>query len=241
MNPSDIAYVAQLCHSLGRFDESVEFISQLAQSKPVFERDERQLFGLVFKSAIDPVRQTLRTLSEYKSNITNPKHMEAFELSYQSSFEKLESLCKVCHHLVSDILLPASDSPHNIACFEKLRGDLFRYILEFANFEQIDELTQQATKAYSRALDIANANLPNADPLKLGVVLNFAVFKYEYLKEIENAKEMVQNAIKEYQSDSEKLTPASQKEAINVIGVMQSNLISWSEASLEEESEEDTE
>ena len=240
MQTNDYPYLAQLCHSLGRFDDSIEMIKKLAEVKPVFEKEERQLFGLVFKSAIDPIRFSIRTLLEYRNNQRKEVFVEIIQESLDDSRSKLNNLCETCFSIVDKYLLPSNNSPENISCFQKLRGDLYRYLLEFALPNEIPNLIKNAIESYEIALNTSLKDLKPSDPLRLGVVLNYAVFKYEHLKEIENAKEMVQNAIQEFKNFSNDLTPNSQKESKNVIDVMQSNLINWSESNFEEETEEES-
>ena len=65
------------------------------------------------------------------------------------------------------------------AFFVKMVGDYYRYIAENAKGAQLEQVKQNALKAYEEANKIA---LPPCNPIKLGLALNFSVFHYEVMK-----------------------------------------------------------
>ena len=235
MDSKDILSLAQIENSIGRCDKAIDLMIQLADQKRVFDAPDRQLLVLVFKAAIDPIRETIRILNYYKdpSNGTTPGLANLLNETSSASISDLESICNKGLDLVNNVLLPNVTDPNSRAFYLKLSGDFYRYMLEFS---KKDEVMKSAVNAYKEALDVAKNNLNAADPTRLGVVLNYAVFKYDNLSEIEDAKIMIQDAIRDFQTEEDQLTSdEDKKEAINIVTVMQKNLEQWNPRNHEEE------
>ena len=241
MNTKDLAYLAQFENSIGRSEKAIDMLEQLAQVDPHFDQVERQLLVLIFKTAVDPVRETIRTLRDMKKELVEAQKANQVQLvedNIQNSLKQLNSLCQKGLDLVTDVLIPPCNDVEAKAFYEKLNGDLYRYKAEFATGEDLVNIKKLANEAYSRALTTAQ-QLSVANPTRLGVILNFAVFKYEHADAKEEAKQMVSNAIKEYYPEFEQLSAHSQAETRSVIEVMQKNLYSWTPKSYSEVEEED--
>ena len=75
-------------------------------------------------------------------------------------------------------------------------GDYYRYIAENAKDGKLEEVKNNALKAYDQANGI---NLPPCNPIKLGLALNFSVFYYEIMGDAKQActiaKEALESAI----------------------------------------------
>lgn len=241
MEPRDIVYLAQTENSIDRTGEAIKLMAQLADVKPHFDQNERQLLVLIYKSAIDPIRETIRTLSMYRDNSKDNGQIAMIDDVCQSSINELNDLCVQGLDLVDKILLPNCQEPDGTAFYQKLRGDFYRYMVEFAKEDKVEEIKKNADNAYNLALQTATDHLLASDPIRLGVILNYAVFKYEHALETDKAREMLVNAIQNFQTDNQKLSENSHKEAQSVINYMQKNLVSWSSENVEEESVEEAE
>jgi len=78
------------------------------------------------------------------------------------------------------------------AFFIKMVGDYYRYIAENAKDSLLEQVKQNALKAYNEANQIA---LPPCNPIKLGLALNFSVFHYEVMKNHKAACELADRAL----------------------------------------------
>lgn len=243
MDVTDIVYLAQLENSLDMTGPAIEHMKLLAESKPFFDEYERQLLGLIFKTAIDPIRNTIRTLIDYASDEEDAGHLEQAEMiknTKDKSYQELREICLDGINFVDSTLLPNCEGPSPNAFYQKLKGDLYRYLLEFANGNELSDAKDKADAAYKLATELAAQQLSPADPMRLGVILNYAVFKYAHADDMEGAKEMLRNAINESNDAINQLSPKTQQETINVINVMNNNLITWAENNgMEEEGEEE--
>ena len=236
MDSKDIFYLAQIENSIGRSEKAIELMLSLADQKNVFDPKERQLLVLVFKSAIDPIRESIRTLEMYILQEQTAGQVNLLKENKTKLIQELETLCNKGLDVTQKILLPEATDPTSQAFYHKLCGDFYRYMVEFADEKEVEKVKKSADEAYMHALDISKQSLNAADPTRLGVVLNYAVFKSDILKEIEDAKVLISDAIREFQKDENQLSDESQKEAINIVNVMQKNLVQWNpDKSLEEE------
>ena len=73
-------------------------------------------------------------------------------------------------------------------------GDYYRYIAENVKDEKLEEVRQNALKAYTEANEI---ELPPCNPIKLGLALNFSVFHYEVMTNHSAACELADKALTE--------------------------------------------
>merc|ERR1719229_1558682 len=75
--------------------------------------------------------------------------------------------------------------------YQKMCGDYYRYLSEFKADE---DNKKNAEKHYQKAMDIAEANLNETHPTRLGLALNFSVCYYEILKEPEKACDLAKKS-----------------------------------------------
>ena len=109
-----------------------------------------------------------------------------------------------------------------------MKGDYYRYMSEYASGEKHSELGQKALGAYEEATKVANADLPSAHPLRLGLALNFSVFHFEVMSDPEKACAMAKTAYDEGLAEAEGLSEDQYQESSNILQLLRDNLIMWS-------------
>jgi len=133
---------------------------------------------------ISSKRTAWRTISAIEQN---PKYQK-FGDSLASYKKQIESaLYKDCENIISIIqtkVLSKTVEAEPKAFFVKMVGDYYRYIAETAQGDKLEQVKQEALKAYNEANTIA---LPPCNPIKLGLALNFSVFHYEVMKDHKQA------------------------------------------------------
>lgn len=93
-------------------------------------------------------------------------------------------MCKDMLNLVAKSLLPKAKKAKKVESevfYLKLQGDYFRYVAEVGEGERLEKATERALDSYNKAIEQAE-NLSPADPTRLSLLLNFAVFCYENLQ-----------------------------------------------------------
>jgi hypothetical protein len=118
------------------------------------------------------------------------------------------------------------------AFFIKMVGDYYRYIAENAKDSLLEQVKQNALKAYNEANQIA---LPPCNPIKLGLALNFSVFHYEVMKNHKAACELADRALQDALDKIDELEEDDFRDAKSIIELLKENLTLWKE---EEEGED---
>ena len=80
---------------------------------------------------------------------------------------------KIIEIVRTKVLSKSSEEEQPKAFFVKMVGDYYRYIAETAQGEKLEQVKNEALKAYNEAQKI---NLPPCNSIKLGLALNFSVF-----------------------------------------------------------------
>jgi exonuclease VII small subunit len=109
-----------------------------------------------------------------------------------------------------------------------MKADYFRYIAENMDAEGKKEYAENSKKSYEEAMEIAK-ELNIANPIRLGLALNFSVFYYEVLNSqstaCDIAKETLDLARKELANVDE--DDEEHKDAFSIINLLQENLNMW--------------
>ncbi|OHT05640.1 14-3-3-like protein GF14 epsilon [Tritrichomonas foetus] len=238
----DVFFLANILHEISRPKDGLELLYKFAEKKPSFNSSERSSFGIIFKASVDSIRKSLRILADHYADEEENNHSEYCDRIKEvqaKSFDDLEKLCNETLDAIINFLLPNAENIQSEVFFLKLKGDIYRYISEFATGEEREKSLLNAETAYSSAIPKATDHLIEADPVRLGLLLNYAVFKYEHKRDCEDAKELLRNAIENVGNDFSDLTQEAVDETKSIIEVMQSNLNNWSEYPDEDEDEDE--
>jgi 14-3-3 protein epsilon len=222
-------------HDIFRLDEAIATLKDLIALGPELDERERSLFGLVYKDAVDPKRRThkmLMSVFNYEERAQHAVLADRVREVREKSGVELSDLCKDAIALIESELYPKSVDASARVFFQKMRGDMYRYLAELEE----DGARETALEAYTQALTIANESLADDDPVKLGTILNFAVFEFEHRSLVDRAIELVREGIQKAEAAIGHVEDASKSEAYAILSVMQSNLANWEE--IEEYSDE---
>merc|ERR1719375_628254 len=87
--------------------------------------------------------------------------------------------------------------------------------------------SQDAHDAYKAASDIALAQLPPADPIRLGLALNFSVFYYEIFSSPEKACQLAKAAFDDAISRLDDIPADVAKDSSTIMQLLRDNLQLW--------------
>lgn len=103
-------------------------------------------------------------------------------------------------------------------------GDYYRYLAEIGTDK---ESSTKSLEAYKMASDIAQDELPNTNPIRLGLALNFSVFFYEILNKPQRACRLAKAAFDEAISELDSVKEESYKDSTLIMQLLRDNLTLW--------------
>ncbi|KAH0793405.1 14-3-3 protein [Histomonas meleagridis] len=233
----DLMFFSSMYLSQGRNSSAIESIKELINLNPVLDIKTRGYFQVVYKQIIDNLRSSLGIINSYYEIEQEMNHTEmaSFLLKKKEEMcDRLIPLCKEAIGLIDNILLPNAQDPQMSVYFLKLKGDFYRYVAEYSDETESVSAANMGEEAYSEAFNVSDSNLPFFDLVRLTLVLNAAVFKYEIRKNYEAATEMLENEVNNSEQILQNLNEIEQKEAMATLGLMKQNLSIWSELNEED-------
>ena len=188
--------------------------------------DERNLLSVAFKNLISSKRTAWRTISAIEQNPKYQKFGDALA-AYKKKIE--EALYRDCENVISNIqtrVLSKTSETEARAFFVKMVGDYYRYIAETAQGAKLEQVKQEALKAYNEASQL---QLPPCNPIKLGLALNFSVFHYEVMKDHKQACVLADQALQAALEKIDELNEENFRDAKSIIELLKENLTLWKE------------
>ena len=227
VNVEEKIFLARVAEQAERFEDMVDFLDQVLGVKGgAVNSDERNLLSVAFKNLISGKRAACRTISAIEQNPKYSKFNEALQ-SYKTMIEtQLQEDCRKIINMIKNRVLKTECSADAKAFFVKMVGDYYRYIAENAKGEMLEEVKQNAKKAYEEACGI---ELAACNPIKLGLALNYSVFNYEVLKDHVKACELADNALQAALDKIDELEEDDFRDAKSIIELLKENLTLWKE------------
>ena len=221
-------FLARVAEQAERFEDMVKFLSEVLDVKGgTVNADERNLLSVAFKNLISGKRAACRTISAIEQNPKYSQFAEALT-TYKTTIEsQLTADCEMIIKLINDKALGGSSIDNEAkAFFVKMVGDYYRYIAENAKGDKLTEVQEKANQAYTEASEI---DLQPCNPIKLGLALNFSVFKYEVLKDHQKACQLADDALQQALEKIDELEEDDFRDAKSIIELLKENLTLWKE------------
>merc|ERR1712232_1202584 len=212
-----------------------KFVKKLVEMKSAKEEDldvdERNLLSVAYKNVVGSKRASWRTLAggfdDADEDLLN-KYKALVE-------DELEAICKEVLDLLTEHLCKTvkGNGDETEVFYLKMCGDYYRYLSEFkpdgtADYEGASKTyPEMAEIYYKQALDVAEANLNETHPTRLGLALNFSVCYYEILKEPEKACDLAKKSFDAAIEKLDTLNDASYKDSTLIMQLLRDNLTLW--------------
>ena len=152
MSLEEHIFMARVAEQAERFDDMVEYLRKVVQSKNEdFTTEERNLLSVGFKNQIGSKRTAIRTISAIEQNPKYQKFNDALG-SYKTKIEgELASQCKAIIAICKDECLKVAATDETKAFFQKMIGDYYRYVAECAKGDALEEFKNGALEHYNQA------------------------------------------------------------------------------------------
>ena len=227
MSVEENIFLARVAEQAERFEDMVDFLALVLDAKGAdVSSDERNLLSVAFKNLISSKRAACRTIAAIEQNPKYGKYQDALA-TYKASIEtKLTADCQRVVDMIKQKVLAKSCDGESKAFFIKMVGDYYRYIAENAKDSLLEQVKQNALKAYNEANQIT---LPPCNTIKLGLALNFSVFHYEVMKNHKAACELADRALQDALDKIDELEEDDFRDAKSIIELLKENLTLWKE------------
>jgi len=225
----DLVYRAKLAEQAERFDEMVADMKEVAKQDKELSVEERNLLSVAYKNVIGSRRASWRVMSsiEQKCELDGSDKIGIVK-DYKVKIEdELTEICNDILNIVETNLIPRSSNAEASVFYYKMKGDYHRYLSEFQTEERRKNSAGDALDAYSKASDIAIADMPPTHPIRLGLALNFSVFYYEILNSPDRACQIAKQAFDDAIAELDTLNEDSYNDSTLIMQLLRDNLTLW--------------
>mmetsp|Transcript_20545 Transcript_20545/g.29325 ORF Transcript_20545/g.29325 Transcript_20545/m.29325 type:complete len:245 (-) Transcript_20545:190-924(-) len=225
----DLVYRAKLAEQAERFDEMVADMKEVAKQDMELSVEERNLLSVAYKNVIGSRRASWRVMSsiEQKCEVDGSDKIGIVK-DYKVKIEdELTEICNDILNIVESNLIPRSSNAEASVFYYKMKGDYHRYLSEFQTEERRKNSASDALDAYSKASEIAIADMPPTHPIRLGLALNFSVFYYEILNSPDRACQIAKQAFDDAIAELDTLNEDSYKDSTLIMQLLRDNLTLW--------------
>jgi len=218
--------LARVAETAERYEDMCKFVKKLVELKSEkgedLDVDERNLLSVAYKNVVGSKRASWRTLSGGFDDADDEllaKYTKVVE-------DELELICKEVLSLLTEHLCKnvEGNADETEVFYLKMCGDYYRYLSEFRDS---DDTGKNAEKYYKKAMDVAEANLNETHPTRLGLALNFSVCYYEILKEPEKACDLAKKSFDAAIEKLDGLGDDSYKDSTLIMQLLRDNLTLW--------------
>jgi len=229
-NVAKVVELVRIAETAERYEDMCVFVKKLVKLKAGksedLDVDERNLLSVAYKNVVGQARSSWRTLNagfdECDQDLID-KYKKLIE-------EELEVICNEIISLLTDHLVPTvqGNGDETEVFYLKMCGDYYRYLSEFRTEDESYKL--KAEEFYKKAMDVAEENLNETHPTRLGLALNFSVCYYEILKKPDKACELAKKSFDAAIEKLDTLNDASYKDSTLIMQLLRDNLTLWTSA-----------
>merc|ERR1711924_217073 len=191
---------------------------------------ERNLLSVAYKNAVGSRRAAWRIISsvEQKEKSKGNSENEGHAKEYRAKVEKeLDDICGKILDLLDKNLIPNSSTGESKVFYQKMKADYYRYIAEYSEGDAKTKAAASAEAAYGEAQKVAEKDLAVTHPIRLGLALNFSVFKYEVMNKPEEACTMARTAFEDAIAELDNVAEDSYKDSTLIMQLLRDNLTLW--------------
>ena len=193
---------------------------------------ERLMLSEAYKKASDSRRNSLRTLLTFDQDeddqlLQDTKSNEVISLCEKVLVE-LGKICGDIIHLLEVYLIPKADTIESKVFYLQMKGDYYRYIVEFICNNYRGNYALKSGEAYHTGTAVSKG-LRKAHPYRLGIALNYSVYKYEIMRDADTARSLAAAAFNEGVKHLDELDGQDMEDTLIIMRILTCNLKEWDE------------
>jgi len=223
--------MARIAEGAERYEDMADFMKERVDMGGSLSKEERDMFSAAFKHAMSSRRNATRIAKAICIAKEQEGNKEQADLAtnYRSKMEaQLREICEKALSTLEGSLIPQVGTDAEAKVFYlKMRGDYYRYLSENLEGDARAEQATKAAEAYGTGLAEAEATLPEVHPTRLGLVLNFSVFKHEVLGDTQGAIQMAHAALSASNDQLQTLDKDALQDSEMTLSLLQDNLQLW--------------
>ncbi len=230
MNRDKAVYFAKLAEQAERYDEMAEHMETVGKGGEELSVEERNLLSVAYKNAVGSRRAAWRIITSVqekeksKGNAQNQEYAGEYCKKVEAELDKI---CTTIVALLDENLIAKASNGESKVFYQKMKADYYRYIAEFTKDKQRDDAANSADAAYGEAQKVAEKDLAVTHPIRLGLALNYSVFKYEVMNEPEEACKMARSAFEDAIAELDNVAEDSYKDSTLIMQLLRDNLTLW--------------
>jgi len=237
LDDKKLVELVRVAETAERYDDMCTFVRKLVELKSTkgedLDVDERNLLSVAYKNVVGSKRASWRTLSGGFDE-ADAELLEKYKAIVEN---ELEAICNEVLKLLTDHLCKnvEGNGDETEVFYLKMCGDYYRYLSEFRT--ESEDYKSKAEEYYKKAMDVAEANLNETHPTRLGLALNFSVCYYEILKKPTKACDLAKKSFDAAIEKLDTLNDASYKDSTLIMQLLRDNLTLWTSNNADEADE----
>ena len=186
ISKEDYIKLARFAEQTKQYEDMFEYTkSFIALSNHDLSKEELHFFSTSYKVMTGNLRAEIRALTLIEQNVDYLGDQERLDIILDLKDKIINELTGLCKEIIDTIdnkFSKVTDIENKIN-FLKLKGDYYRYLTEVElNGQTKEAYCKKAFNIYTEAENLSKG-ISIVNPIRLGLVLNLAVFYYENNRE----------------------------------------------------------
>lgn len=220
-------FMARLAEQAERYEDMMEYMKRVALIGTEMSLDERNLLSVAYKNSVGARRSACRQIAAEQAAGRDEVYTQ-LAANYRTVVEgELDRMCGEILDIVSRVLIPAHSDGESKVFFLKMKADYYRYLAELHTGDKRATNAGQASEAYQAATEMSSTELDPANPIALGLALNFSVFHNEVYGKTREACELAQSALQRADQNLHSLPAEYKADSVGIMQLMAQNLELW--------------
>lgn len=222
-------YLARVADKIERTQDVIRWMNNVVQEKKCLNTNERNLWASGYRDHASSIRNTLRTLDSYRQDCTEYEYKVVIDECMAKYMAELDDFTMNAIRMIDGVLIPEATKNVAAGVYQKVKADLLRYSAEFAKGKDRQDKIDRSLAAYRSALQLVSRDVTKADPLFIGIALNYVVCEVELCGRVREALDDADRLFKEAVKWLDNLGPDDYKESTGLLQLLRDNMTRWSQ------------
>jgi hypothetical protein len=223
-------YLATILENAGKHEEAMKYMEEIAKSKKNdLSIEEINLLTISFNNQITKKLNQIKILNKViaKDELTNSKYLKTDTNIRDIIQRDINDICNKMINLCDNYLLNKTEKNETKILYLKLRGQYYRYLSDVLENEQQKDANKNAINSFNEAFELID-NLSVTNPIRLGFILNYAIFQYEFLNDIDTAIKITKENFEIGINQLEKVNDNNEyQNASSILMLLKQNIDMW--------------